>query len=80
MMKKSKEMGGPNCELIVGILTDAAIIEKKPHPIFFKNEAMALTFVLNEIYNPGLSLNTKEDLTNMLSGKILQLESQGGRC
>ena len=49
-------------------------------PIFLKNEAMALTFVLNKIYNPGLSLNTKEDLTNMLSGKILQLESQGGSC
>ena len=49
-------------------------------PIFLKSEDMTLIFVLNERYNPGLSLNTKEDLTNMLSGKILQLESQAGRC
>ena len=42
MMKKSKEMGGPNCELIVGILTDAAIIEKKPHPIINFHERVEL--------------------------------------
>ena len=60
---------------------------KNFEPSFFKtasflekNESMTLIFVLNERYNPGLSLNTKEDLTNMLSEKILQLDSQGGKC
>ena len=41
---------------------------------------MPLIVDLSERYNPGLSFNTKDDLTNVFSGKLLQLESQGGRC
>ena len=41
---------------------------------------MPLIFVLDERYNPRLSFNTKDDLTNAFSGKLLQLESQAGRC
>ena len=48
--------------------------------ISLKNYAMPLIFVLDERYNPGLSFNTKDDLTNAFSGKLLQLESQVGRC
>ena len=33
-MKKSKEVAGENGTLIIGILTDEAIMEKKPKPIF----------------------------------------------
>ena len=40
---------------------------------------MPLIFVLDERYNPRLSFNTKDDLTNAFSGKLLQLESQGGK-
>ena len=48
--------------------------------IFLKNEAMPLIFVLNERYKPRLSFNTRDDLANALSGKILQPKSRGGRC
>jgi len=33
-LKKSKEVAGENGTLIIGILTDEAIMEKKPKPIF----------------------------------------------
>ena len=33
-LKKSKEVAGGNGTLIIGILTDEAIMEKKPKPIF----------------------------------------------
>ena len=37
-LKKSKEVAGENGTLIIGILTDEAIMEKKPKPIFSFNE------------------------------------------
>ena len=37
-LKKSKEVAGGNGTLIIGILTDEAIMEKKPKPIFSFNE------------------------------------------
>ena len=33
-LKKSKEVAGENGTLIIGILTDEAIMEKKPKPLF----------------------------------------------
>ena len=37
-LKKSKKVAGENGTLIIGILTDEAIMEKKPKPIFSFNE------------------------------------------
>ena len=37
-LKKSKEIAGKNGKLIVGVLTDDAIIEKKPPPILSFSE------------------------------------------
>lgn len=38
MLKKCKEIAGPDGLLIVGILTDSAIMEKKPPPVLKFNE------------------------------------------
>ena len=42
MMKNSKAMAGENGKLIVGILTDEAVMEKKPKPILSFEERMDL--------------------------------------
>ena len=40
MMKNAKSFAGPNGKLIVGILTDKAVMEKKPKPILSFDERM----------------------------------------
>ena len=42
MMKNSKAMAGEDGKLIVGILTDEAVMEKKPRPILSFEERMDL--------------------------------------
>jgi phosphoenolpyruvate phosphomutase / 2-hydroxyethylphosphonate cytidylyltransferase len=42
MMKNSKAMAGKDGKLIVGILTDEAVMEKKPKPILSFEERMDL--------------------------------------
>jgi len=42
MMKNSKAMAGPDGKLIVGILTDEAVMEKKPRPVLSFPERMEL--------------------------------------
>ena len=41
-LKKSKEIAGENGKLIVGVLTDDAIIEKKPPPILPFSERLEI--------------------------------------
>jgi len=40
MMKNAKSFAGPNGKLIIGILTDEAVMEKKPKPILSFDERM----------------------------------------
>ena len=42
MMKKSKDVAGKNGKSIVGILTDKAIMEKKPKPILSFDERVEI--------------------------------------
>lgn len=42
MLKNAKEIAGPDGKLIVGILTDEAVMEKKPKPILSFNERVEL--------------------------------------
>ena len=42
MMKNAKEVAGPDGKLIVGILTDKAVMEKKPRPIMEFRERVEL--------------------------------------
>ena len=42
MMKNAKSFAGPNGKLIVGILTDKAVMEKKPKPIISFDERMEI--------------------------------------
>ena len=46
MMRNSKEFAGPDGKLIVGILTDEAVMEKKPKPILSFEERIDLASVL----------------------------------
>ena len=65
MMKKSKEVAGINGKSIVGILTDKAIMEKKPKPILPFNDrveiAKAIKYVdeviSQESYSPLQNIN-----------------------
>ncbi len=42
MMRKSKEIAGKNGKLIVGILTDEAVMEKKPKPVMTFKERIEI--------------------------------------
>lgn len=61
MMKNSKALAGPDGKLIVGILTDEAVMEKKPKPVIPFAErlenASAIKYVdlvvPQEAYSPG---------------------------
>jgi len=60
MMKNAKILAGENGKLIVGILTDEAIMEKKPRPIISFEERMEIAsairyvdlVVAQETYSP----------------------------
>ncbi len=60
MMKNAKAMAGPDGRSIVGILTDAAVMEKKPRPVLSLEERMELAesiryvdgVVVQETYSP----------------------------
>ena len=60
MMKNSKAIAGEDGKLIVGILTDEAVMEKKPKPILSFEERIALAgairyvdlAVAHETYSP----------------------------
>jgi len=60
MMKNAKAMAGENGKLIVGILTDEAVMEKKPRPAITFEERMDLAaaikyvdvVVAQETYSP----------------------------
>lgn len=60
MMKNSKAIAGPDGKLIVGILTDEAVMEKKPRPILAFEDRMVLAsaikyvdvVVAQETYSP----------------------------
>src|SRR3989338_5675083 len=64
MMKNSKKIAGKDGTLIVGILTDAAIMEKKPAPTMPFRERIALAeairyvdaVVAQETYSPLLNI------------------------
>lgn len=64
MMKNSKKIAGKDGKLIVGILTDEAIMEKKPAPIMPFRERVALAeairyvdaVVAQETYSPLLNI------------------------
>ncbi len=49
MMKNSKAMAGPDGKLIVGILTDEAVMEKKPRPILSFPERMELAAAIKYV-------------------------------
>ena len=42
MMRNAKEFAGPDGKLIVGILTDKAVMEKKPRPIISFDERIEI--------------------------------------
>jgi len=60
MMKNAKEFAGPDGKLIVGILTDEAVMEKKPRPILTFEERIEIAasikyvdiVVAQETYSP----------------------------
>ena len=60
MMKNAKTLAGPDGKLIVGILTDKAVMEKKPQPIISFEERMDIAsairyvdlVVAQETYSP----------------------------
>ena len=60
MMKSAKEFAGPDGKLIVGILTDEAVMEKKPRPILTFEERIEIAasikyvdiVVAQETYSP----------------------------
>ena len=65
MMKKSKDVAGKNGKSIVGILTDKAIMEKKPKPILSFDERVEIAksikyvdkVISQESYSPLQNIN-----------------------
>ena len=49
MMKNSKSIAGENGKLIVGILTDKAVMEKKPKPVISLEERMDLADAIKHV-------------------------------
>ncbi len=49
MMKNAKTLAGPDGKLIVGILTDEAVMEKKPHPIISFEERMEMASAIKYV-------------------------------
>ena len=64
-LKKSKEVAGENGILIIGILTDEAIMEKKPKPIFSFNERFEIASSIKYV-DEVVPQNTYSPLHNLI--------------
>lgn len=68
MMKNAKEVAGKDGKLIVGILTDAAVMEKKPKPVLSFEERMELAAVIKYV-DVVVAQETYSPLPNVMSIK-----------
>ena len=66
MMKNSKAMAGKDGKLIVGILTDEAVMEKKPRPILSFEDRMNLASAI-EYVDLVVAQDTYSPLPNVMS-------------
>ncbi|MBL7026538.1 MAG: adenylyltransferase/cytidyltransferase family protein [Candidatus Marinimicrobia bacterium] len=86
MMKNSKAMAGEDGKLIVGILTDEAVMEKKPKPILSFEERMDLASSIKYVdgvvaqtsYSP--LENIKDIRPDILMESSSHDETEIGKC
>ncbi|NOY69498.1 MAG: adenylyltransferase/cytidyltransferase family protein [Deltaproteobacteria bacterium] len=68
MMKNAKEIAGKNGKLIAGILTDAAVMEKKPRPLISFEERMEIAAAIKYV-DVVVAQETYSPLPNVMSIK-----------
>lgn len=68
MMKNAKAIAGEDGKLIVGILTDAAVMEKKPKPLLSFDERMEIAAAIKYV-DLVVAQETYSPLPNVMSIK-----------